>query len=501
MSFALDDQPDSEIDENQQGANGVAQAETSGSNQTDVSLGGGGSGVMSAGGGNVGGSNQSAQSQAAKPSSSGSWTNLQSYLDANSDQGGKMGSQIASSVSNQAQKSQDDVNQATSDFSGQVNANTVNSDSNAVNQAITDATSAKAGSQLNSDDVSNFGKQANASYNGPTDFTKDQYYGQSQQDIDQAQKSLSQTGSESGRKVLLQNQYNGASENGYNQGEQNLDQLLLENSGGGKAALEPLQSQWSGLGSLLSNATQAQNAAAQQAVTTDQATAKAAQDALAAASGKFQGDLNSGYSAAKTGASTAYSQALSDLKSGTLTADEAKVLGLSNGETLFNVDPTHYLTPGQSPTLYNYATADQYAQAAALAKLAGQNDSTFLPGEYASQAGTAPAAYGFNADQFKSDIGAAKAAFQGTLNETYNGYTMQDIMRTGNTAQETANYNQLASAINNGDAATAYNLLNQQYQQTLATPGADKNIVTQRFAPFLNMLGNYNHVMNVKGAS
>lgn len=401
MSFVLDQQDDQES--NPQGKD---------QSQTDISLGGGGSGVATPGSGNVGGSAQGAQAKASKPSASGSWTNLQSYLDANADQGAQVGSQIAGTINQQGKSAQDSVDSAAKEFQSNVDANTVQADSDRVNQTLQQATGLKAGETMSDDDIAAFQKQANASYAGPTDFTASSGYGGAQHAISQAQDSIGETGSEAGRQVLLKNQYQNASTHGYNQGEQNLDQLLLENSQGGRAALEPLKDQWSGLSSILGNATTTENAAAQQAAATDQATAKAAQDALSGTNTKFQGGLNDALAAASQKNSAQYNQALSDLRAGKITHAEAQLLGITAGNPIYNVDATQYLKAGSAPTLYNYATADQYAQAAALAKLAGQGQSTFLPGDYAGQAGTAGPAYGFDASRFTNDINAAKSTYE-----------------------------------------------------------------------------------------
>lgn len=423
MSFSLDDendQPVSQVDENQQGGTGLGTSGATNPNQADssVSLGGGGSGVATPGGGNVGGSNQPQAAQAAKPSSSGSWTNLQSYLNANADQGAQIGNQIGQTVSSQAQSAQNDVSSAASDFTNNVNADTMTADPNAVNQDIQDASSLTSGSSLNPNDVTSFQNQANASYKGPNDFTQDSGYSQAQQDINSAQNEINETGSEAGRDVLLQNQYANASPTGYNQGEQNLDQLLLEDNPQNQSTLSGLQSQYSGLGQLLTNTTQSEDAQAAQAASTDTATAGAANAALSAANTNLQNNITNAATSAQTNDATAYNQALADLKSGSLTQQEMTNLGITNGEQYYITNPTDYLTqtPATGITPTNVATADEYAQAQALAQLAGQTSSAYLPGADASQAGTAPNPYTFNTAQFNNDVGSDAASMNNALN-------------------------------------------------------------------------------------
>lgn len=373
MSFALDnedDQPDSQVDENRQGQ---GTATTPGQSQTDISLGGGGSGTVSAGGGNVGGGASPSPPQPQKPSSSGSWTNLQSYLDANADQGAQVGSQIAGTIGNQATTAQNDVNSAASDFTNNVNANTVNANPDLVNRAIKDATSLTAGSNYNPDDLTGFQSQANATYNGPTDFTQSAGYGQAQKDLSTAQSSLDQTKSETGRDVLLQNQYKNASTNGYNQGEQNLDQLLLEGNPTNQKTFSDLNNQWSGIGNILSDTTNTQNAAAQNAISANAATAAAAKAALGGATTDFQNNLNTGLQEALAKNSTAYQAAVAQAKAGAMTPELMAALGIRPGESLFNTDLSQFISQNSPETIQQSANVDQYAQYAALSKLAGTN--------------------------------------------------------------------------------------------------------------------------------
>ncbi len=414
MSFAIDenDQPESQLDESQQGGTGLGTANPKNNNQVDstVNLGGGGSGVVSPGGGNVGGNNQTAAAQTQKPTNSGSWTNLQSYLAANSDQGAQVGSQIAGTITGQAEGAKNDINSAASDFSNNVNANTVNADANSVSKAVSDAQNANAGWSANPDDVSNFQKQYNASYGGPTDFTKQSGYGTAQNDINTANTSLAQTGSEAGRDVLLQNQYKNTSANGYNQGEQGLDQMLLENTPANQTAFEGLRGQYSGLSQMLADETAKQNAAAQGAVQTDAATAAAAHAALDPANQQLQNTLNSQLAGVQSKNPQAqYQKIMDDIHNGTMTRDELEALGMGQGETTYGVDPSKYMSAFAAPTVANTASADQYAQAHALAQLAGQSDSPYLSQAYASQAGKGNNPYAFDSSKFNADIATRQA--------------------------------------------------------------------------------------------
>lgn len=381
-------------------------------NDPTVSLGDGGSGVASPGGGNVGGNNvPTGSQQGSGQNASGSWTNLQDYLDANKDQAAQVGNDIASTVGGQAKKSQDEINSAGTDFSNQVDANTVKEDDGTINNAITGATSLKSGDTFDPNLVTGFQNQLNATYNGPTDFTQSSGYTQAQNDFNTAKTQLDQTKSEAGRDVLLNNQYSGASQNGYNQGEKTLDQALIEGSPDAQSAIQGVQNQWGGIQNTLANQTTAQNAYAASAQATDTATAAAAKAALDNANTGFQGGLNTTYQDALTRQQEQLAAEQKALATNNWTPEQLAAAGLTLGQHTYGMDLNNpnYIDQGTAPTLYNSATADQYAQANALAQLAGQTDSTYLPSSYASQVGTAMGPT-FNARAIQSDLDIAKAS-------------------------------------------------------------------------------------------
>ncbi len=437
MSFATDDTEDQA-----QGGTGLSsgpQQSQGQQNQNDVSLGGGGSATAGPTGGNVGGAGASQQptaqqaQQESQPSASGSWTNLQSYLNANSDQASQEGQQIAGTVSGQATTAQNDVNQTSSDFQNQVNASTVKQDQSGVAKDISDAENATANpvnqagggsgtgsaplteAQQLAQDQANFQAQSGATYNGPTDFTQDAGYGQAQGALNTAGNSLSELGSESGRDVLLNNQYANASQNGYNQGETNLDQLLLAGGQGNAAGFQNVQNQFSGLSNALNAATTQGNTEAAQGAATDAATAAAAQGALSTANTNFQSGLQTDLTNAQNTYASANSGIQADLASGKLSAQDLASLGVTAGTNTYGLTGAQLaadVTAGNNPTLYNTATADQYAQSAALAGLGGTGAANFLPGSDASQAGTSGSPYSFNKSAFDSAAALQKSSLE-----------------------------------------------------------------------------------------
>lgn len=381
------------------------------------------------------------QATPAQQNANSGWTNLDQYLNANSDQATQMGQQIAQTVNSAGNQAQTDINNLNSGFTNAVNQNTVNQDPNAVNQAVSDATSLTAGQNLSAADQQAFGAQANANYKGPTDVTSYGGYNQAQQDLNQAVQEAQQTGSEAGRGALLNTQYQNTSPTGYTQGENNLDQLLLQNSSGAQQALQPLANQWNGLTSALGNTVTSGDQAAQTAAQTDQATAAAANNALGTATTNWQNPINAGLSNLQASDTAAWNQLT---QGGTITPQAAQALGINLSDN--NADESHnyisanqmgnYFTQSAAPTLSSYATADQYAQAQALAQLAGQGTNPILSPGSIGQAGsaeTAPA-YTPNYAQYASDNSAAQAEYTNAQGAALSSINSGYLAQAANTA-------------------------------------------------------------------
>jgi hypothetical protein len=260
--MAFDDsQSQSQDDEEQANqANQVA-----GNPNTQLSGGGGGF----AGSGGAQPSSQSGGAGAdQKPSSSGDWTNLNSYLTANADQSSQIGQGIASTVGNQAQQAQSDLASVQQGFQNQTPYSTLNSYSpsqidstlNASQYATPGSDTTNAENILNDNwgitpTVSDITQYAPASgQTGPS-------WNTAQNDYTTANQNLQDTQTESGRDVLLQNQY-GQSGTQYTPGEQNFDQLLLEQNPGNQSQLNAVYNQYSpGVIAPAANSTQAQTEA------------------------------------------------------------------------------------------------------------------------------------------------------------------------------------------------------------------------------------------------
>lgn len=166
-----------------------------------------------------------AQGGAGKPSSSGNFTSLNSYLDANKDQ--NFGSQVAGSIGDQIGSAEAAQKTADTGFRGQVDKNTVQSDKSMLGQLDTDPTKV---------DQSGFEKQRDASYQGPKHLVDTDLYQPAQKATDSAAAIAEQTKDEGGRKAYLNQQYGaGAGNYGYSSGQQKLDNLLIQQDPNAKA--------------------------------------------------------------------------------------------------------------------------------------------------------------------------------------------------------------------------------------------------------------------------
>jgi len=154
------------------------------------------------------------------PTSSGAFQNLNSYLAAN--QGNGFGQQFVGDVNNTVNQAQSAQQQGLQSFESAADAGTTQQNNAAVQQAVDNpyATS------QNPAEEQAFQSQLNAQYLGPSTFSADQAaYQQAAGATQQAADTAQAAGTESGRFALLNNYFGNAN---YNQGDQSLDNLLIQ---------------------------------------------------------------------------------------------------------------------------------------------------------------------------------------------------------------------------------------------------------------------------------
>lgn len=329
--------------------------------------------------------------QANRSSPSGSFTNIKSYINANASAAPQLGQKIENNVSNSANAIKQGIDQSQNQFNqnAQNVGNQLNQGQNYVNQINTDPNQITG----NQAALSQFRQLQNNTIAAPgSNLT-----GQEGQPI---QDYAKQSGTEQGRFQLLSNMFKNPAKT-YSQGQQNLDQLILQGSPNVANQLQTnLQGQAQGLQNQASQAQQAQK----QAITN--LTQLGAQDkqniagALgswgsaaagtnpasngAGALGNLYSQLSTAQQAAQTGEQnqlTSQQAAINAVKSGTATdADKtlaAQALGVAQGSRLYGMDLSPYAAQLQltnpNVSMADVANQKQAANVAALSQLANQN--------------------------------------------------------------------------------------------------------------------------------
>ncbi len=368
-----------------------------------------------------------------KPTQSGSkFTNIDSYLQNGNAKG--FGEEFGGKI-------QSGINEAKSNFDTGANAieNKINSSGYVPSQEEINSTVANAGSGTSDEDVKKFQGWTGQSYKGPTSVSDsngawDQYWNKA----NEANTAAKQSGTEAGRFALLDKYYGRPN---YNFGEKSLDNLLVQN-GGGFNNSQDLQNQAAKLNSYgKQQADKVASDAAQRAGQIEQSK-QAANTAVSGAIGNFQSDLDKRVADENQKRLAESSGLYSDFDTGAITDQDYAKLGLTQGEDIYGLNPSQYLTQGQSLNKSNVASDADYAKYAALSKLAGV-DPTYLTG--APQAAATPA-YSFDKQKLSGDIiGKSQSLQHGLGNVTTdpfygNNWSNQDLLdavlkyKNGNTS-------------------------------------------------------------------
>jgi len=356
---------------------------------------------------------------------SGSFTNLQSYLEANKPVqfGQKVAGQVESDIAGaeQAQK------EAETGFRGDVSRGTIQRDEGLL-RGVEEAPEKV--------DVGAFEKMREARYTGPKSFAESQYYQPAYSQTERASQAATATETEGGRKAYLQSKYgSGAGRYDYTPGQQALDAMLIQQDPQGRRALEAARgrgvqakerfgtlssalNQYAGQGA---QETAQTRAAARGAIGIDESGQVTAESPIS----RLQRGVQGRTMQARANEQAEYQAMLQALRNRDISAQQAGRFGLTENTRLFNVIPERYLSPGPEPTEAEVASPEEQARMAALSRLAGI-ENTRLP--YAELAGTYQpgSRVTFNRDRFFEELGAKGAAFAERINRPIfaaGGYT------------------------------------------------------------------------------
>lgn len=345
-----------------------------------------------------------------KPSSSGSFTNLQSYLTAN--EGRDFGGQVAGKVTEDVNAATQAQSDAGNSFKQKADAQTVNWNPDLVNKAKTDAVSVA----NDPTQTAQFKQMRDASYGGPKSFVDDSA---NYMNANAATQKGSQAGAftqdESGRKALLQNYYAAPK---YNSGQQNLDNLLLQNDPNAQSKLSAASAQAAGLQNSFGKLTNDLNSYGKTAADTTKATHDNLNNTFVGANGLLPGmenTLNTRLSTNTANQNNHLSSLQAALASGQISAADAQLLGFKDGQETYHTDPGSLLSKTAAPTLNSVTTGDEAAKYNALNSLMDRQGLLALNSNQAYGGYDPTKDLSFNRADFDTKFGQDDAAYKSAM--------------------------------------------------------------------------------------
>lgn len=354
--------------------------------------------------------NQNSNSTPKPVSKSGSWTNLNSYLDSNKDNAEVMSEKVTNNIDSKASDAQQGLNRLPGvDKISTVNYETLNSDYyNNPNAKKEDYTSLK----------------SSGGYNGPSNIYGVQGYQDIQNKTQQANTALDQSKTEDGRKTLLKSAYERPN---YSLGMQNLDNLLVQNDPNAKSKFENVQSKYSNLMGMLEDKTNSLNRnidfnkqAALQNKNNIISSEQQAREAVL-------NPINQRVDQLKQEAPLIQSRVSNDLSDDVLTDETLNQLGLSDGQSLYNLNLNNYFNPNQSEiNAGNVSTKEEKAKYKALMDLIDGVDILNTGGNQYSPVN-------FNKEQFNKDLEANQSSYNSSFQQAQNEakQQMDNYLRQG----------------------------------------------------------------------
>lgn len=344
------------------------------------------------------------------------YTNIQKVLQAN--QGNQLGSAIGNNIQQVGSSAQDNLKNAQNQFQQGTQANQFNTQQNQqlAQDVLADPTKYNTQDQTNpnAQNGSQFQTLLSGQYQGPQGLANSSELQNQAQNVAQMGQALGTSG---GRIGLLQQMVGNPQ---YTAGQSNLDNLLLGQST--DPALQAAKRQALTLQGKVGSAIQGANAQGQQASNQAQQFGQALQGQFGNTVNQENSSLQNQAIQAQQGRDADYKQALANLQSGQVTQDQAKLLGLSQGENLYGVDATKFLqeNPLQA-NVSNVASAQDYAKMQALQKLGGQfapqnTQQAFQNFQNPSQAGQFQASQALTGDQ---------SGLQNAVNSTQQNFLQQ----------------------------------------------------------------------------
>lgn len=338
--------------------------------------------------------NSPGQENKSAQKSSGSYTNLQTYLDANKPQAEAMGQKVVGKVEESAKQAQSDVDSfraAGPETVQKVDTEKLNSFySNPANANKEEYNKIKSG------------------YTGPTSAENVQGYDKATQSTSQANDLVNQVGTFEGRQNLLENIY---ARPDYSAGAKKLDAALLAGNPNARAGAEQVKNQYSNLSDYLNNA----RSGVADTIASNTQAGLANRQLIGQEEQRAVNDLYSRAEAEAKAANEAYQKAddpiRADLANLQLSPETLALLGLESGTNIYDLNLENYLTQDANTLNTNQgASPETRAQWAALQGLIGGEDARIT-----TDGATSLAPVGFDKERLNTDLNIAKNRAQPIL--------------------------------------------------------------------------------------
>lgn len=327
------------------------------------------------------------------PKSSGQYTNIQSYLEANKPQAEQMGQGLAQKAEQKGQEAQQKIQS----FAGQ-----------APKMEAYDPTKALQGAQGLSEAQKQQYKEfkQTGGYKGPGSAQEIQGFEETQKAAQEAGGLASNLGSEAGQTAALRQAYARPT---YSAGQSRLDQALLQGAEGSKQAMQQAYQKYGKLADMFGQTYQdvqsGIDTAKQQALANKEALLKQEQET-------FSGLLNpiqQRAQAAMAARPKEYQDIMSDVADTTLSEKTLGQLGLAEGTKLYDLNLADYIKANEGQLgLEQAATAEERSKYQALRDLVGDQSRMELGAEGAQDLSPVM----FAKDQLMKDIAGKQKEYE-----------------------------------------------------------------------------------------
>lgn len=389
---------------------------------------------------------------------------LSDYLKANAEQVQGFGNQIAGNLTQNYNQTMGDINSAFGNFGQQVTQGTPQLDQSKIDAAAKNPS----GFVSNPDDVKSFQSTYQGTYTGPNSVEEYSPYSSINNEVNKAVENSSLVKTPAGIGTYLNNMgYNDTTE-----GMRTLDSALLSGNPNATKAIQTAAAPYSGLTNYLTGKVNEGNKTVGNAKQQTQTASDALKNRFTGQGGvipTFENDLTSRLNTARTDAKTKADKVMSDFLNGgsatpqvNLTPDDLKLLGVKSpwnndavNQTLnllkSDFDQTvplaNFLTEKTPEAVFNtadtVANPQDYATAAALSQLTGQDFSGMLDQSKAGNAGQ------FNGNLLDFNLQGFNDATGNALRNDYINALMNDL-------KGTAFEGQGMDAFNNPDTIKAF---------------------------------------------